>query len=420
VSSDDALSHLQSGMRVYIHPGCAEPEALVEAMMRRGPHVQDVEVMHLMTPGKAPYVEPIWDGHFQHRALFTGLNCREAVNTGRGDYVPVFLHEIPRLFRKDLFPIDIALIQVSPPDDHGFCSFGVGVECTLAAAQSARIVIAQVNEAMPRVHGDNFIHISDINFLVEDHRPLARLPHTEPSAMHDQIAAHIEPLIEDGSTLQLGIGGLPNAVLATLKDKKDLGIHTEMFSDGVVELVEMGIINGRKKNIHAGKVVASFVLGSPKLFDFVHDNPLIEFHPSDYVNDPFIISRHDNMVSINSAIQVDLSGQVCADSMGYRIYSGFGGQVDFIRGAARSKGGKPILALPSTAKGGTISRVVPSLDEGAGVVTSRADVDWIVTEYGAVNLFGLSLRERARALISIAHPDFQEELADFARKQYFL
>ncbi len=416
VSADRALAELQSGMRVYIHPGCAEPEALVDAMMRRAPHVRGVEIMHLLTLGKAPYAEPQWAEHFRHRALFAGKNVRDAVNSGRADYVPVFLHEIPRLFRADLLPIDMALVQVSPPDEHGFCSFGVGVECTMAAAHSARTVVAQVNESMPRVHGDNFVHISDIDYLVEDHRPLVTLPRVVASELHEQIASHIAPLIEDGSTLQLGIGGIPDAVLHHLRDKQDLGIHSEMFSDGIMELVESGVITGRRKNIHPGKVVASFVLGSRELFDFIHDNPLIEFHPSDYVNDPYIIARHDRMVSINSAIQVDLTGQVCSDSMGYSIYSGFGGQVDFIRGAARSAGGKPILALPSTARKETISRIVPVLDEGAGVVTSRADVDWIVTEYGAVNLFGLSLRERAHALVSIAHPAFRDELTGHARR----
>jgi acetyl-CoA hydrolase len=416
VPADKALSQLQSGMRVYIHPGCAEPEALVDAMMKRAPQIRNVEIMHLLTLGKAPYAEPQWAEHFRHRSLFTGKNVREAVNSGRGDYVPVFLHEIPRLFRADLLPIDMALVQVSPPDEHGFCSFGVGVECTMAAVHNARIVVAQVNECMPRVHGDNFVHISDIDYLVEDNRPLVTLPRVVASELHEQIASHIAPLIEDGSTLQLGIGGIPDAVLNHLKEKQDLGIHTEMFSDGIIQLVESGVITGRRKKIHPGKMVASFVLGSRDLFNFINDNPLIEFHPSDYVNDPFIIARHDKMVSINSAIQVDLTGQVCSDSMGYSIYSGFGGQVDFIRGAARSEGGKPILALPSTAKKGTISRIVPVLDEGAGVVTSRADVDWIVTEFGAVNLFGLSLRERAHALISIAHPDFRDELTEHARR----
>jgi len=418
VSADHALTLLESGMRVYIHPGCAEPEPLVEAMMRRGAHVRDIEVVHLLTLGTAPYMEPEWAAHFRHRSLFTGKNARAAVNEGRADYVPVFLSEIPALIRSGDLPIDIALIQVSPPDEHGYCSLGVGVECTLSAAQSARYVIAQINDCMPRVHGDNFIHVSRLTYCVEESRPLIELPRVRMSDLHDRIGGHVAALIRDGDTLQLGIGGIPDAVLHHLGDRRDLGVHTEMFSDGIVELVEAGVITGTRKSLHPGKMVASFVLGSQQLFEFIDDNPVVEFHPSDYVNDPFIIAQHENMVSINSAIQVDLTGQVCSDSMGYNIYSGIGGQVDFIRGAARSQGGRPVLALPSTARRDTISRIVPVLDEGAGVVTSRGDVHWVVTEFGAAQLHGQSIRERAQALIGIAHPKFRDQLSRQARQRH--
>ena len=420
VTADEALSVLESSMRVYIHPGCAVPETLVEAMMRRGKEVENVEIDHLMMFGTAPYAEPEWEGHFRHRSLFTGKNVRQAVREGRADYTPIFLSEVPGLFLNGHLPVDIALIHVSRPDEHGFCSYGVGVECTQAAAQTARYVIAQVNDHMPRVHGDNFIHVNRLDYVVEDDRPLVELPRVRMSQLHAKIGHYVAELIEDGATLQLGIGGIPDAVLHYLQDRKDLGLHSEMFSDGLVELVEAGVITGRRKTLHPGKVVASFVLGSRELFDFIDDNPLVEFHPSDYVNDPFIIAKNEKMVAINSAIQVDLTGQVCSDSMGYHVYSGIGGQVDFMRGAARSKGGVPVLALPSTARDDTISRIVLHLDEGAGVVTSRGDVHWLVTEYGRAYLHGKSVRERARALIDIAHPNFREQLEREATERHLL
>jgi acetyl-CoA hydrolase len=420
VTADVALEQLQSGMRVYIHAGCAVPEPLVEAMMRRGPAVENVEVVHLMNMGIAPYADPGWEGHFRHRSLFTGKNVRDAVQAGRADFVPIFLSEIPGLFLNRILPVDLALIQVSPPDEHGFCSFGVGVECTMAAAQNAKIVIALVNQRMPRVHGDNFIHVNRLHYVVEVSRPLAELPRVRMTELHQNIGKFVADMIEDGSTLQMGIGGIPDAVLYHLRDKRDLGIHTEMFSDGLVELVEAGVITGTRKTLHPGKVIASFVLGTRPLFDFIHDNPVVEFHPSNYVNDPFIVAQNDKMVAINSAIQVDLTGQVCSDSMGYNIYSGIGGQVDFIRGAARSKGGVPVLGLPSTAKKDTVSRIVLNLDEGAGVVTSRGDVHWVVTEYGTAFLHGRSIRERAKALIAIAHPKFRDELTFQAKQQHFI
>ncbi len=335
--------------------------------------------------------------------------------------MPVFLSEIPRLITTGLLPVDVALIHVSPPDEHGFCSFGVGVECTKAAAESAKIVIALVNTRMPRSLGDSFIHVSKLTHVVETDAPIVELPGAgQVGEVAKAIGGHVAELINDGDTLQMGIGEIPDAVLLYLKDKKHLGIHTEMFSDGVVELFESGVITGEKKTLHAGKIVTSFVLGTRKTFDFLDNNPFVECHPSDYVNDPFIIARHDNIVAINSALSVDLTGQVNSDSIGGRVYSGFGGQVDFVRGASRAKNGRPIIALPATAKDGKLSRIVPVLAEGAGVVTSRADVRYVVTEFGTASLFGKSIRERARALIGIAHPDFRDKLTEEAMKRCLL
>jgi acetyl-CoA hydrolase len=426
VSPAEAVACIASGQRVYVHPGCAMPEVLVEAMCRRYDELTDVEVIHLLTVGTTGYSAPEMEGHFRHNALFIGKNVREAVNDGRADFTPVFLSEIPSLFYRGVLPIDVALIHVSPPDEHGFCSFGVGVECTKPATEVAKTIIAQVNPNMPRTLGDCFIHVDKIASFVEANVPLRELPQVDTDTspqereVYRQIGKNIASLIEDGSTLQLGIGAIPDAVLSFLHNKKNLGLHTEMFSDGVVRLVEEGIITNEKKTHHPGKIIVSFVLGTRVLFDFIDNNPVIEFHPSHYVNDPFIISRNDKMVAINSAIEVDLTGQVCADSIGERFYSGFGGQVDFIRGAGRSKGGKPIIALPSTAKKGTHSRIVTRLAEGSGVTTSRGDVHFVVTEYGVADLFGKTIRERARALIGIAHPAFREELEEYAvHRKYF-
>jgi acyl-CoA hydrolase len=420
VTADEAVSHIESNMRVYIHPGCAAPEALIDAMVRRAERLENVEVVHLLTLGKAEYVRPGMEKHFRHRAIFTGGNVREAVNEGRADYVPIFLSEIPHLFIDRILPVDVALIHVSPPDAHGFCSFGVGIECTKPAAENCRIVIAQVNENMPRTLGDSFIHVNKIHYVVKADAPVLELPRVRMNEETRKIGEYVASLIENGSTLQMGIGGIPDAVLFYLKEKKDLGIHTEMFSDGVLELIDQGIINNEKKTLHPGKSVASFVLGSRVLYNYIHNNPLFEFHPSHYVNDPFVISQNDHMVAINSAIQVDLTGQVCSDSIGYNIYSGFGGQVDFIRGAARARGGKPIIALPSTARGGEVSRIVVHLDEGAGVVTSRADVHFVVTEFGIAYLHGKSVRERALDLIRIAHPRFHDDLTAEARNRHYI
>ena len=417
---DEAVKVVRSGDRVYIHPGCAVPEPLVDALSARAPSLKDVEVVHLLTMGRASHMTPEMEGHFRHNAMFIGANARKAVNEGRADYTPIFLGEIARLFSDGTLPIDVALIQVSPPDAHGFCSLGVGVDHTLDAARHARHVIAEVNEQMPRVHGDAFLHVRQFNAVVETSRPLMELRVEAGDAITDAIAHNVAELIDDGDTLQMGIGGIPDAVLRELADRRALGVHSEMFADGIVELIEAGVITGERKSLHRGKVIAGFLLGTKPLFDFVDDNPVVEFHPTSYTNDPFIIAQNDNMVAINSAIELDITGQVSSDSIGAMFYSGFGGQTDFIRGASRSRGGKPIIALPSTAKGGTLSRIVPCLSSCAGVVTTRADVRWVVTEYGSAYLFGKTVRQRARALIDIAHPKFREELERAARERKLL
>lgn len=427
VSATEAVKVIRSRDRVYIHSGCAYPKLLVDAMTARKDELYDVEVCHLMVFGDAPYMQPDMQGHFRHNGFFLGSNTRKHVNEGRADFLPIFLSEIPSLIRHDeKHKVNVVLMQVSPPDAHGFCSMGVGVDCTKAAAEAADFILAQMNPQMPRVHGDSFIHMSEIDFLVESNMKLQELPDSNlslkpgESEIFSIIGKNIASLVDDGATLQMGIGAIPNAVLEQLGNRKDLGIHTEMFSDGIIPLIESGVINCSKKTLLPGKIVTSFVLGSQNLFNYISDNPLIEIRPSDFVNDPFTIARNDNMIAINSAIQVDLTGQVCADSMGYNFYSGFGGQVDFIRGAARSKGGKPIIALQSTAKSGKLSRIAMHLDEGAGVTTSRGDVHYIVTEYGIADLYGMNVRERAKSLINIAHPKFREELERFAREKRYI
>jgi 4-hydroxybutyrate CoA-transferase len=415
-SAEDALHCVQSGMRVYIQPGCAEPETLVEALMQRGPFVEDVELVHMLTMGTAPYVAPEMAGHFRHNAVFIGANVRDAINNGRADYTPIYLSEIEELFESGAMPLDVALVQVSPPDSHGYCSFGVGVDTTLTAAKEARYVVAQVNDQMPRTYGDSFIHVNDIDVVVESSRPLCAMKKPEITELHIAIARNVASLIEDGSVLQTGIGGIPDAVLPLLTDRKDLGVHSELVSDGVIPLIEAGVITGERKNFKPRKIIVGFILGSKSIFDFVDNNPIFEFHPTAYVNDPGLIARNDRMVAINSALQVDLTGQVCSDSIGNQFYSGIGGQVDFLRGSSRSKGGKPIIAISSTAKGGAISRIVPMLSPGAGVVTSRGLVRYVVTEFGVAYLHGKSIRERAQALIEIAHPKFREELYTYCEQ----
>ena len=417
---EPALRSVRSGMRVYIQPGCAEPETLVEALIKRAPFVRDVEVVHLLTLGRADYVVPEMAGHFRHNAMFIGGNVRDAVNEGRADYTPVYLSEVEGLFESGAMPLDVALIQVSPPDAHGFCSFGVGVDTTLTAAKCARYVVAQVNDQMPRTFGDGFIHVTRIHAFVESSRPLCELPEPEVTDVHVAIGRYVAGLIEDGAVLQTGIGAIPNAVLPFLMDRQDLGVHTETISDNVIPLIETGVITGARKSFNPRRIILSFVLGKKKLFDFVDNNPIFEFHPSAYANDPLLIARNDNMVAINSALQIDLTGQVCSDSIGTLFYSGIGGQVDFLRGASYSKGGKPIIALLSTAKKGTVSRIVSMLSPGAGVVTSRGLIRYVVTEFGVAYLHGKSIRERAKALIEIAHPKFRGELYEYCERTKWL
>jgi 4-hydroxybutyrate CoA-transferase len=420
-TADDALRCVESGMRVYIQPGCAEPETLVEALVRRGPQVHDVEIVHLLTMGCAPYVAPEMEGHFRHNAMFIGGNVREAINEGRADYTPIYLSEIEGLFESGAMPIDVALIEVSPPDSHGYCSYGVGVDTTLTAAKCARYVVAQVNDQMPRTYGDSFIHVNDLDAVVDSSRPLCELKKPAMvSELNVAIGRNVASLIDDGAVLQTGIGGIPDAVLQFLGDRKDLGVHSELVSDGVIPLIEAGVITGARKTFKARKIVLGFALGTKKLFDFVDNNPIFDFRPTAYVNDPGLIARNDSMVAINSALQIDLTGQVCSDSVGTQFYSGIGGQVDFIRGASRSKGGKAIIAISSTAKSGTISRIVPMLSPGAGVVTSRGLIRYVVTEYGVAYLHGKTIRERAQALIEVAHPDFREELYEYCEKTKWL
>src|ERR1700751_599670 len=419
-TADEALRYVRSGMRVYIQPGCAEPESLVESLMRRAPELYDVEIVHMMTMGAAPYVVPEMAGHFRHNAIFIGANVREAINEGRADYTPIYLSEIEELFESSEMPIDIALIQVSPPDSHGFCSFGVGVDTTLTAARLARYVVAQVNDQMPRTYGDSFIHVNKIDAIVESSRPLCALKKHAVTEIQIAIARNVAGLIQDGAVIQTGIGGIPDAVLPMLMDRKDLGVHSELVSDGVIPLIDAGVLTGARKNFKPRKIILGFALGSKRLFEYVDNNPIFEFHPTAYTNDPGLIARNDNMVAINSALQVDLTGQVCSDSIGTYFYSGIGGQVDFLRGASRSKGGKPIIAISSTAKDGAISRIMPMLSPGAGVVTSRGLIRYVVTEYGVAYLHGKSIRERAKALIEIAHPKFRDELYEYCERTKWL
>ncbi len=419
-TADEALRCVESGMRVYIQPGCAEPETLVEALMRRGPFVRDVEIVHMMTMGAAPYVAPEMATHFRHNAMFIGPNVREAINEGRADYTPIYLSEIEGLFESGAMPIDVALLELSPPDSHGFCSFGVGVDTSLTAAKCARYVVAQINDQMPRTYGDSFIHVTELDAVVDSSRHLCAMKPQQITDMHVAVARNVAGLIEDGAVLQTGIGGIPDAVLPFLTDRKDLGIHSELVSDGVIPLIEAGVVTGARKSFRPRKIILGFAIGSKRLLDFVDNNPIFEFHPTAYTNDPILIARNDNMVAINSALQVDLTGQVCSDSIGSQFYSGIGGQVDFLRGASRSKGGKPIIAISSTAKDGSVSRIVPMLRPGAGVVTSRGLVRYVVTEYGVAYLHGKTIRQRTQALIDIAHPKFREELYQFCEKTRWL
>jgi len=420
VSPNEAVQHIRSGQRVFMHGAAATPQVLLRALVARAPSLRDVEIVHMHADGPAPHVDPAMEGHLRHRALFIGSNTRQAVNAGRADFVPIFLSDIPDLFRSGRLPLDVALVHVSPPDRHGYCSLGTSVDCARAAVDSASLVIAQVNPRMPRTLGDSFVRVDQIDFAVEVDEPV--LTHAvEPIADVDRrIGGFVADLVDDGATLQLGIGGIPNAALAAMGSKRDLGVHTEMFSDGLLDLVEAGVVTGAAKTMHRGKIVTTFVMGSQRMYDWIHDNPMLEMHPVDYTNDTAVIRRNNLMTAINSALQVDLTGQVCADSIGTRLYSGVGGQMDFMRGAALSRGGKAIIALRSTARGESISRIVPVLAEGAGVTTTRAHVQYVVTEYGIASLHGSSIRERAGALIGIAHPAFRDQLRAWAKRESYL
>lgn len=420
VEADVAMSCVESGNSIYVGGGAGAPSVLVDALCARAGELRDVQLIHILTFIDAPYVDPKYEGSFRSNSLFIGHNVRKAVQEGRADFTPIFLSEIPGLFQKKILPIDVAIVALSPPDEHGFCSFGVEVGTTKPAAEAARFIIAEVNQQMPRTLGDSFIHVSRLDQVVEVDHPLPLAVQGGNTPENMQIGRLIAEMIPDGATLQMGIGGLPDAVLQNLTNHKDLGIHTELFSDGVVALFEQGIITCSRKTFHPGKMVAGFLFGTEQLYRFVDNNAIVELHPTEYVNDPFRIAQNDNMVAINAALQVDLTGQVCADSIGPVFYSGVGGQLDFIRGAARSKGGLPIIALPSTAKSDTISRISLMLPEGSGVTTTRNDVHFIVTEYGVASLYGKTIRQRAQALINIAHPKFREELTYAARKIGYL
>lgn len=416
-SADEAVITIKSGDRVFVHGAAATPRQLVQAMTLRGNELRDVEVVHLHTEGPAPYASPQYAESFRTNALFVGANVREAVAEGVADYIPVFLSEVPGLFRKGILPLDVALVQVSPPDRHGFCSLGVSVDVARAAVQTAKHVIAQINPNMPRTHGDGLIHISHIDSAVVVDDPLPEFPPGEITESEAAIGRYCAELIEDGATLQMGIGAIPNAVLAALTSHRDLGVHTEMFSDGAVDLIEKGVITNEKKRVHPGKMVSAFAMGTRRLYDFIDDNPQVVLLDVAYVNDTATIRRNPKVTAINSAIEVDLTGQVGADSMGTRQYSGVGGQMDFVRGAALSEGGKPIIALPSVSSKG-LTRIVPYLRLGTGVVTTRAHVHYVVSEYGIAYLYGKNLRQRARALIDIAHPDHRADLEEKAWERF--
>jgi len=422
-TAEKAVESIQSGMRLFMTGNCSVPQVLLAALVKRAPEfTTPVEIDQLFTIGSADYVAPGLERYLRVNTLFTGANVRQAVNEGRADYTPCFLSEVAGLFRNGILLLDAALVHLSPLDEHGFCSLGIEVGLTKTPAESARMIIAEVNDRMPRTLGDSFIHVSRLTHVVPVSYPPLELHQGDGSEEERRIAQFCASLIEDGSTLQMGIGGVPDAVLTLLGDRRDLGIHSEMFSDGVIDLVERGVINGARKTLHPGKIIAGFLMGSRRLYDFVDNNPMVELHPTEYINDPFRIAQNDRMVAINSAIEVDLTGQVCADSIGPRIYSGVGGQVDFVYGASRSKGGKPIIALPSTAtvKGQLVSRIVAMLKPGAGVVTTRNHVHYVVTEHGIADLYGKSLRQRARALIAIADPAFRDELEKSAHELHYL
>lgn len=410
-TAKEALTHIKSGDRVVVAHAAGEPAVLTDALVENKDAYENVEIVHMVPLGKCLYTKPEYQKNFRHNALFVGGSSRNAIAEGRGDYTPSFFYEIPRLFETTL-PVDVALIQVSTPDEHGYVSLGVSVDYTKGAAEKAKLVVAEVNDQYPRTLGDSFLHVSQIDYFVETSRPVFVLNLPTISDVEKAIGENCASLINDGDTLQLGIGAIPDAVLMFLKDKKDLGIHSEMISDGVVELVEAGVVTCKNKNFHNGKIVVTFLMGTKRLYDFINNNPMIEMHTVDYVNNPTVIMQNDNIISINSCVQIDLMGQVCSESVGETQISGTGGQVDFVRGAAMAKGGKAIIAMPSTASGGKVSKIVPILTEGSAITTSRNDVNFVVTEYGVAQLKGKSLRQRARALIGIAHPDHRSILIE--------
>lgn len=417
VSPKEAVSYIQSGQHIYIHTAAASPRQLIQSLTERHDELRMVRIYHLHTEGEAPYTNPEYRQSFKTDVFFTARNVRSAIKTGEADYIPVFLSEVPHLFNREIINLNAAMIQVSPPDKHGFCSLGVSVDATRAAILNADTVIAQINPNMPRTHGDGLIHQSEIDYAIEADEPISEHQPVDLTDVELKIGRNCASLVENGATLQMGIGSIPDAVLASLEDHKNLGIHTEMFSDGLIPLIESGVVNNSEKRIHPGKVVASFVMGTRKLYDFMDDNPLIQMLDSAYVNDTSVIRRNPKVTAINSAIEIDLTGQVCADSIGTFQYSGVGGQMDFIRGASLSVGGKPIIAMPS-ATGRGESKIVPFLKQGASVVTTRAHVHFIVTEYGIANLYGQNLRQRAKSLIKIAHPDHREDLEKAAYERF--
>jgi 4-hydroxybutyrate CoA-transferase len=424
-TAQEAVKTIKSGHRVFLTGNVSVPQKLLAALVEYAPNLTDVEICQALTVGSADYVSPEMEGHLRVNSMFISANIRKAVQDGRADFTPVLLSEFPLLFKRGILPLDVAVIHVSTPDEHGFCSLGVEVGLTKSAAESAKVIIAEVNEKMPRTLGDSFIHVSRLTHIVPVNYPIPeyRMDVEGDSDVVEKIAGYAADLIPNGATMQLGIGSIPDAVLKFLYNKKELGIHTELFSDGVIDLFNAGILTNTRKSLHPGKIVAGFILGTKRLYDWVDDNPMIEMHPTEYVNDPFVIAQNDRMVAINSAIEVDLTGQVCADSIGPKLYSGVGGQLDFMYGASRSKNGVPIIALPSTAtmKDGTvISRIAGMLKHGAGVVTSRNHVRYVVTEHGVADLYGKTIRQRAQALINVAHPQFREELGRQARELHYI
>ncbi len=425
VTPDEAVRKIQSNQRLFLTGNCSVPHKVLEALVKYAPNLRNVEICQALSVGSADYVDPAMAGHLRVNSMFISANVRKAIQEGRGDFTPVLLSEFPLLFKERVLPLDVALIHVSPPDEHGFCSLGIEVGLTKSPAEAAKIIIAEVNQQMPRTLGDSFIHISKINYLVPVDYPLPEMPMAEEGEdpVVQKLAGYVADLIPDGATMQLGIGAIPDAILKYLFSKKDLGIHSELVSDGVIDLFEAGVLTNARKSIHMGKIVAGFLLGTKRLYDWVDDNPILELHRTEYVNDPFVIAQNDQMVAINSAIEVDLTGQICADSIGPKLYSGVGGQLDFIYGASRSKGGMPIIALPSTTTlrdGTLVSRIVAMLKQGSGVVTTRNHVRYVVTEYGVAELYGKTIRQRAQALINIAHPDFREELRKTACELHYM